>query len=448
MDPGDPLPRQVLPAADGWSTYFDLYGPYTALILLLLTLAGLVSASEAAFFSLSPDDRAFCRDSMQADDKRIATLLERPKRLLASLVIFNNLLNIAIVVIVTYLTWEITRISSESGWILSATALATTVAIVLFGEIVPKVYASQNNLIVARKTAPLAQLGLAVFRPLAMMLVNLSNQIDKRIQRKGYKLSVEELSQAVELTGANATVEEKEILKGIVNFSNLTARQVMRARLDISAVSDDLSFSELLAQINASGYSRVPVYGESLDEIEGILYIKDLLPHIHADDSFRWQSLLRPAFFIPENKKVDDLLQDFQKRRVHIAIVVDEYGGTRGLVTLEDIIEEIFGDINDEFDDEDPLGYRREDDQTVIFEGKMSLTDVCRVLNVDPTTFEDAQGDSESLGGLLLELFSRLPKPGEETTYNGFQFQVLSADDKRINEVRVRKNDVVKEAEG
>ncbi|GAB3738464.1 gliding motility-associated protein GldE [Spirosoma lituiforme] len=445
MDLSDPLPRQVLLATDGWGTYLDLYGPYTALILLLLTLAGLVSASEAAFFSLSPDDRALCRDSNLADDQRIATLLERPKRLLASLVIFNNLLNIAIVVIVTYLTWEFSHASQGLGWMLPLVTLATTIAIVLFGEIVPKVYASQNNLTVARKTAALAKIGLAVFRPLAMVLVNLSNQVDKRIERKGYKLSVEELSQAVELTGTNATVEEKEILKGIVNFSNLTARQVMRARLDISAVEDDLVFSELMEQINASGYSRVPVFHESLDQIEGILYIKDLLAHIHQDDSFNWQSLLRPAFFIPENKKVDDLLQDFQKRRVHIAMVVDEYGGTRGLVTLEDIIEEIFGEINDEFDDETPVGYRREDDQTVVFEGKMPLTDVCRILNVDATTFEAVQGDSESLGGLLLELFNRLPKPDEEIRHAGFVFHVLAADDKRINEVRVKKGEEIVE---
>ncbi|GAB3962660.1 gliding motility-associated protein GldE [Spirosoma harenae] len=442
MDSGDPLPRQVLPAIDGWSTYFDLYAPYTALILGLLTLAGLVSASEAAFFSLSADDRAICRESNHAEEQRIASLLERPKRLLASLVIFNNLLNIAIVVIVTYLTWEFSQASGDTGWILSGVALITTLAIVVFGEIVPKVYASQNNLRVARRTAPLAQVGLTLFRPFAMMLVNLSNQVDKRIERRGYKLSVEELSHAVELTGASATVEEKEILKGIVNFSNLTARQVMQARLAISAVHDELPFSELLAQINASGYSRVPVYGESLDQIEGILYIKDLLPHIHESDGFQWRSLVRPAFFIPENKKVDDLLQDFQKRRVHIAIVVDEYGGTRGLVTLEDIIEEIFGDINDEFDEETPLGYRREDDQTVVFEGKMPITDVCRVLNVDASTFDSVQGDSESLGGLLLELFHRLPKAGDETTFDNFVFYVLSADDKRINEVRVRKNKV------
>ncbi|WP_338872512.1 gliding motility-associated protein GldE [Spirosoma sp. SC4-14] len=444
MDPGsDPLPRQVLPAIDGWGTYFDLYGPYAALILLLLVLAGLVSASEAAFFSLSPDDRARCRNSVLPGDQRIASLLDRPKRLLASLVIFNNLLNIAVVVIVTYLTWEFSQISHGSKWVLATVTLITTLAIVLFGEIVPKVYASQNNMAVARRTAPLAKIGLAVLRPLAMLLVSLSNQVDKRIERRGYKLSAEELSQAVDLTGNDATTEEKEILKGIVNFGNLTARQVMRARLDISAVEDDLLFSELMSQINASGYSRVPVYKESLDQIDGILYIKDLLPHIHEDDSFRWQSLLRPAFFIPENKKVDDLLQDFQKRRVHMAIVVDEYGGTRGLVTLEDIIEEIFGDINDEFDDEIPAGYRREDERTVVFEGKVPITDVCRILNVDATTFEAVQGDSESLGGLLLELFSRLPVAGDQTTYGGFTFDVLSADDKRIHEVRVTKDDSV-----
>ena len=439
MDPGDPLPRQVPLAIDGWGTYFDLYGPYVALILLLLAMAGLVSASEAAFFSLSPDDRARCRDSTQADDQRISLLLDRPKRLLASLVIFNNLLNIAVVVIVMYLTWEFSQVARESGWVLLGVTLIVTLAIVLFGEIVPKVYASQNNLMVARRTAPLAQIGLTLFRPLSALLVSMSNQVDKRIERRGYKLSAEELSQAVELTGADATTEEKEILKGIVNFSNLLARQVMRTRLDISAVADDLTFSELMAQINASGYSRVPVYHESLDQIEGILYIKDLLPYIHETDAFQWQTLLRPTYFIPENKKVDDLLQDFQKRRVHIAIVVDEYGGTRGLVTLEDIIEEIFGDINDEFDDEAPVGYRREDDRTVVFEGKLPLTDVCRVLNVDATTFETMRGDSESLGGLLLELFSRLPKAGDETTYAGFTFHVLSADDKRINEVRVVK---------
>ena len=426
---------------DGWGTYFDFYGPYVALLMLLVTLAGLVSASEAAFFSLSPADRTLCRESDQPAEQRIAQLLDRPKRLLASLVIFNNLINIAVVVIATYLAWEYAQAARGSGWVLLGVTLTTTLIIVLFGEIVPKVYASQNNLMVARRTAPLARVGLILFRPLSALLVSLSNQVDKRIDRRGYKLTAEELSQAVDLTGKDATTEEKEILKGIVNFSNLTARQVMRARVDVSAVADDLSFGQLVEQINTSGYSRVPVYHESLDQVEGILYIKDLLPHIHQDDAFHWQALMRPAFFIPENKKVDDLLQAFQKRRVHIAIVVDEYGGTRGLVTLEDIIEEIFGDINDEFDDDTPDGYRREDERTIVFAGKTSVPDMCRALNAEPSTFETVQGDSESLGGLLLELFDRLPQPGEQITYGDFSFEVLSADDKRIQEVRVTKTD-------
>ncbi len=442
MDLSDPLPRQVLPAIDGWGTYFDFYGPYAALLMLLVTLAGLISAAEAAFFSLSPADRTLCRESGHPAEQRIALLLDRPKRLLASLVIFNNLINIAIVVIATYLAWTYARELYGAGWVLTAVTLTTTLVIVLFGEIVPKVYASQNNLMVARRTAPLARLGLILFRPLSVLLVSLSNQVDRRIERRGYKLTAEELSHAVELTGKDATVEEKEILKGIVNFSNLTVRQVMRARVDISAVADDLSFEQLIEQINTSGYSRVPVYHESLDRVEGIIYIKDLLPHIHQDDAFYWQALMRPAYFIPENKKVDGLLQDFQKRRVHIAIVVDEYGGTRGLVTLEDIIEEIFGDINDEFDDETPDGYRREDERTIVFEGKTSVPDMCRVLNAESNTFELVQGDSESLGGLLLALFNRLPQPGEQITYGDFSFEVLSADDKRIHEVRVMKSDL------
>jgi putative hemolysin len=440
MDLSDPLPRQVLQTSDVWGTYFTSYGPVAALVILLVTLASLVSATEVAFFTLSPDDRSTCRESNLSGDQRIMSLLDRPRRLLASLVIFNNLLNIAIVVMVTYLSWELSQLAHSSVIVLSATTLALTLVIVLFGEVIPKIFASQNSLKVARQTTPLARFALLIFRPLSSLLVNLSTQIDKRIPKRGYKLSVEELNQAVELTGGETTVEEREILKGIVNFSNLTARQVMKSRVDITAFEDDMTFSDLMSRINASGFSRVPVYKETIDQIEGILYIKDLLPHLHSDDSFAWQTLLRPAFFIPETKKVDDLMQDFQRRRVHMAIVVDEYGGTRGLVTLEDIIEEIFGDINDEFDDETPTGFRRVDEHTVIVEGKLPLTDVCRVLDVDATTFDEVRGDSESLGGLLLELFSRLPATGEEIRYEQFEFRVISADNKRINEVQITES--------
>lgn len=442
MDPGDPSSTQVLPVFTDWSTYVRFYGPYVAVVLLMLLLAALASAAEASFFALTPQDRAKYRDSDVPGEPRIAALLDRPKRLLASLVILNNLLNIAIVLIVTYVTWITTGVSHTSGWLLAGVTAATTLGIVVFGEMVPKIYAAQHAPAVAKRTYWVARVALTLFAPLAKLLVSLSNQIDKRIERRGYKLSAEELSEAVELTGSDASAEEKELLKGIVNFGNLTARQVMRARMDITAFADDLPFTDLLAQLNDAGYSRVPIYQETIDQIAGILYLKDLLPHLHADDSFDWKSLLRPAFFIPETKKVDDLMQDFQRKRVHMAVVVDEYGGTRGLVTLEDIIEEIFGDINDEFDEETPSGYQRIDDQTVIFEGRTLITDVCRVLDVDPTAFDDVRGDSESLGGLLLELFSRLPHPGDEITVDDFTFHVLAADDKRIREVRVTQQNL------
>lgn len=442
MDPGDPSSTQVLPVGNDWSTYLVFYGPYVAVVLLLLFVAALASAAEAAFFTLTPQNRADCRDSDNPAHQHIAAILERPRRLLASLVILNNLLNIAIVLIVTYVAWIVTGVWHGSGWLLAGVTLATTLVIVVFGEMVPKIYAAQHALTVANSTLWVARSAMFIFMPLSSLLVSMSNQIDKRIHRRGYKLSAEELSEAVELTGTSSSNEEKELLKGIVNFGTLTARQVMRARMDITAFSNELPFPDLLEQLNDAGYSRVPIYKETIDQIEGVLYLKDLLPHLTNDDSFNWTSLLRPVFFIPETKKVDDLLQDFQRKRVHMAIVVDEYGGTRGLVTLEDIIEEIFGDINDEFDEETPAGYRRVDEHTVIFEGRTPLTDVCRVLDVDPTAFDEVRGDSESLGGLLLELFSRLPKTGDEITFDDFTFHVLAADDKRISEVRVTQQNL------
>jgi len=440
----DPLLRKVL-LADAWGTYLSFYGPYIAVLPVLLALAAIVSASEAAFFSLTPDDRALCRTSDDSAGRRITFLLDRPRRLLASLLIFNNLLNLAIVVIITYFVWNISQINPEPGWILTALIVVMTLTIVLFGEIIPKVYASQNSLSVARRTAPLVSIASTIFKPLSVLLVRLTNVVEERIERRGYKVSMEELNQAVDLTSSESTHEERELLKGIVNFSNLTARQVMRARLDITALNQDLKFGELLEQINQAGYSRVPVYQGTLDQVEGILYIKDLLPHIDKDDSFAWQTLLRPAFFIPETKKIDGLLQDFQKRRVHMAVVVDEYGGTRGLITLEDIIEEIFGDINDEFDEEEPVSYQRIDERTILTEGKVLLVDICRVLHVDTTYFDEVRGGSESLGGLLLELFTRVPDAGEEVSYGPFTFRIVSADDKRIQHVQITRQEVKEE---
>jgi len=433
----DPLLRKVL-LTDVWSTYFSFYAPYAVVLLVVLFLAALASAAEAAFFSLSPDDRTVCRQSDNPAEQRVVQLLERPRRLLASLVIFNNLLNLTTVVIVTYLVWQLHEFQPVSGWTLAGVTVSVTLAIVLFGEIIPKVYASQNNLAVARRIAPLASLVMTVFRPWSALLVTLSNGIDQRIQKRGYKVSMEELSQAVELTSSASTHEERELLKGIVNFSNLTVRQVMRARVDIVAVAEDLTFPALLSQINESGYSRMPVFRESIDQVEGMLYIKDLLPYLHHDETFRWQTLIRPVYVVPETKKIDDLLQDFQKRRVHLALVVDEYGGTRGLVTMEDIIEEIFGDIQDEFDEDEGL-YERVDDQTLVVEGRTPLVDICRVLRVEADFFDAVKGESESVAGLLLELFTRVPEAGEEVRVAPFTFRVVSADGKKIEKVAVTR---------
>jgi gliding motility-associated protein GldE len=248
---------------------------------------------------------------------------------------------------------------------------------------------------------------------------------------------VDELNQALELsTGANTTSGEQEILRGIVNFGTISARQIMQPRVDISSVSAELTFHELMDRINKSGYSRIPVYEESVDQIKGILYIKDLLPYLDEEEEFVWQNLIRPPYFIPENKRIDGLLRDFQSRRVHMAIVVDEYGGTSGLVTLEDIIEEIVGEIHDEFDEESK-SIMQLDEYTYVFEGKVSLNDLCRALDVDPELFEEVRGDSESLGGLLLEMFSGLPAVGEKTTFEQFTFTIMSVDSKKIRRVKV-----------
>lgn len=267
--------------------------------------------------------------------------------------------------------------------------------------------------------------------------MSLSGVIEKRIERKGYSLSVDELNQALEITTEDTTDEEKDILKGIVNFGTLSVKQVMRSRMDITAIDMDMDFHELMDKINKSGYSRIPVYSETIDHIEGILYIKDLLPHIDHDEDFQWQSLVRKGFFIPENKKIDSLLKDFQQRRVHMAIVVDEYGGTSGLVTLEDLIEEIIGEINDEFDDAEDFYFKELDPNTFVFEGKVSLNDFCKKLEIDPQEFDEVKGESESLGGLLLELNSSFPKNGSKIKFDKYEFTVLAVDARRIKKVKV-----------
>jgi putative hemolysin len=407
-------------------------------LLGLLLLSALISGSEVAFFSLSPTQLNELQLSSHTADHLMLRLLSHPKRLLATILIFNNLVNIAFVTLSTFVTWRFVGSRTTEGVVITALTFVVTFLIVFFGEVVPKVYANQNNLQFARSTGPLLRLGSKLFYPLSALLLSVSNVIEKRVARRGYAITVDHLNHALELTTATeeTTEEERGILKGIVNFGTLTVKQVMRARLDITAVDIELDFHELMDRINKSGYSRIPVFRETIDNLAGLLYVKDLLPYLNEDEHFTWQTLLRPAFFVPETKKIDTLLKDFQEKRIHIAIVVDEYGGTSGLITLEDIIEEIVGEINDEFDEED-IVYNKLDENTYIFEGKTSLNDFCKVVNEDPALFEPVKGESESLGGLLLELNSKLPRVGERIGYNRFVFTVVSADPKRIKRIRV-----------
>ncbi len=415
-------------------TFYVLSGVILAVLLLL---SALVSGSEVAFFSLTRQQIAYCRKSMHKSERLIYQLIKDPKKLLATILILNNFINISIVTLATFITWRIVGTNTLEGVVIIILTSITTFAIVFFGEVIPKVYASPNSLQFAKATARLLNFADSIFKPLAWFLMNISNIIEKRIEKKDYQVSKDELHKALELTaGGTTTDEEKEILKGIVNFGTLTVKQVMRSRMDITAIDVATNFHDLMDKINKSGYSRIPIYRETIDRIEGILYIKDLLPYLDRDENFKWHTLLRPGYFVPENKKIDSLLKDFQEKRVHMAIVVDEYGGTSGLITLEDIIEEIVGEIRDEFD-EDEIPFNKLDENTYIFEGRTSLNDFCKIIGIDPIIFEEVKGESESIGGLLLELNAKLPRVGEKIEYKNFVFTVVAVDNRRIKRVRV-----------
>ena len=406
---------------------------------MLLVLSGLVSGSEVAFFSLTRDQIASCNLSQDRREKRISRLLFSPKRLLATILIANNLINIFIVTISTFATWKIVGDQGREGLTIIVLTIAITVIIIFFGEIIPKVYANHNGLGFAKRTSWLITIADRFFRPISWFLMTITDFIERRMEKKGYNLSVDEINKALEISveKESVTEEEKGILKGIVNFGTLSAKQVMRSRMDITAIDIETDFHELMNLVNKTGYSRIPVFSETIDKIEGILYIKDLLPHLDNEESFEWKTLLREGFFIPESKKIDDLFKDFQEKQVHMAIVVDEYGGTSGLITMEDVIEEIVGEINDEFDDESEISYQKLDSQTFIFEGKTSLNDFCKIVNANNDIFDAVKGESESLGGLLLEINSTLPHAGEKISFGRFLFTIVAVDLRRIKRVKV-----------
>jgi putative hemolysin len=405
---------------------------------LLLILSALISGSEVAFFSLGPQDISELEVSKDKNDVRIVQLLAKPKRLLATILISNNFINVAIVLFSTFLMENLINLSGFSAlqqFLIQV--VSVTFIILLIGEVIPKVYASTYSLSLARFMAlPLTILN-KFLAPLSKPLAASTVFIDKKIKRKGSVFSADELDQALELTydQTETSSEEKKILKGIVKFGNTDVTQIMTARVDVKAVSVAITYKDLLETILESGYSRIPVYKETFDQVVGILYIKDLLPYLNSTKE-NWQELIRSPFFVPENKKIDDLLKEFQEKKIHLAIVVDEYGGASGIVSLEDVIEEIVGDISDEFDDEDIL-YSKLDDNNFIFEGKTPLIDLYRVLEIEGTEFEKEKGEAETLAGFLLEKSGKILKKNERLTFENYLFVVEAADKRKIKRVKI-----------
>ena len=378
------------------------------LAVLLLYASGFVSASEIAFFSLSPVDLSEIEEGKHTSDRRISALLNDSERLLATILISNNFVNVTIIMLCNYFFASTIHFGNSVILEFLLITVVLTFLLLLFGEIMPKIYSAQNTLKFCRKAAPAISFLKKFFSPLSALLVRSSFLVNRCVAKRNYNISVDELSQALELTDKSEISEESNILEGIIRFGEETAKEVMTSRLDMVDLEINTPYSEVLKCIVENAYSRIPVYAESRDNIKGILYIKDLLPHLGKGDNFRWQTLVRPAYFVPETKMIDDLLRDFQANKIHIAIVVDEFGGTSGIVTMEDIIEEIVGEINDEYDDEERT-YVKLNDRTYIFEAKTLLSDFYKIMKADPALFEKVEGDADTLAGLLLEIKGEFP---------------------------------------
>lgn len=420
-------------------------------ILIFLGLSALFSSSENAFFSLSPGHLVELNDENTPASMVALDLINEPnrktgtRRLLATILLMNNLINIFIVIFSSWLFERVFHFSSlDLGIILlSAETISflfqvvlITFLLVLIGEIIPKIYATQNNLKIVRLMSRPLKACYTVFKPIVLSLAASSSLFDKYLKNRQHSISMEEISQAIDIADGNKEIEEKHILKGLINFGNTSVKQIMKPRTEVNCIDITTDAQELLDIIIDWSYSRIPVYEETFDQVRGILYIKDLLPYIHKKTNFNWRDLIRPTMFVPEHKKIDDLLQEFQDKRVHMAIVVDEYGGTSGIVTMEDILEEVFGEIKDEFDEED-LSYSKLDENTYVFEGKTALHDISKILELAPDYFEKVKGDADTLGGLLMEIQEKIPSKGEKIIFDNITFTVESADSRRIKRVKL-----------
>lgn len=435
-----------------------------ASIVILLLCSAFISSSEVAFFSLTPNDLDRLKQENTPATQRIIGLVDEPRSLLATILICNNFINIAIVILSDFIFRKVFPIEISENiaqGIINLFSLTTTKAalggtvnftitvvgvtflLVLFGEVAPKVYAKINNIKLAKMMSGSLLKLSKIFRPLSGLLIKGTSLIENRLAKRSQNGSItskEDIDNAIELTVRDeiGAKQDIDILKGIVKFGEVSVKQIMRSRVDVIAVDFQIGFLELMKVIRDSGYSRIPVFNEDFDNVTGILYIKDLLAHIEEDNKFEWQAFIRPnVLYVPEAKKISDLLKDFQTQRLHMAVVVDEYGGSSGIVSLEDIMEEVIGDIRDEFDDEIEVEYEKIDDYNFIFEGKTLLNDVCRIIGIDTNTFDEVKGDADSVAGMILEIIGHIPKVGKEVVYEQYRFKIVAVNKRRVEQIRI-----------
>jgi gliding motility-associated protein GldE len=405
-------------------------------VIILLFCSAMISGSEVALFSLNQTNLDDFSKKNSSTAKVISELLAKPKKLLATILVANNFINIGIVILFSYSLNSVFSIIESTLLKFIVEVVLVTFLLLLFGEVLPKVYASRNNVKFACFIAYPISILDKVLSPVSIPLRSITNFIQEKLGKQKTNFSVDQLSQALELTSSDDTSqEEQKLLEGIVSFGNTDTKQVMSPRIDLFALDIEETFAEIFPKIVEKGYSRIPVYRDNIDHIEGVLFIKDLIPHINKKE-FDWKTLLREPFFVPENKKLDNLLKDFQGMKSHLAIVVDEYGGTSGIVSLEDVIEEIVGDISDEFDDEN-INFSQIDDRNYLFEGKINLKDFYRIIDVDEDLFEIRKGEAETLAGFILEILGNFPKKGQKIQFENCLFTIEVVDKKRVKQIKV-----------
>ena len=409
------------------------------IVLLLLFFSALISGSEVAYFSMSAAEKKKLLHNKNKTNLRVLKNLESPEKLLATILVANNFVNVGVIILSAFVTNNLITIENTPVVEFILQVILITFFLLLFGEIIPKVYANHYAPGFAKFMAYPIQILEKIFRPVNSILIYSTSFVNRRLQKHRKNISMDEISQALELTSEYELSDEKDILKGIVKFGNKNVEEIMKPRVDVVSLDIKTSFSEVLKIIIDSGYSRIPVYYESFDNVSGILYIKDLLPHSHKGNSFKWQTLIRPPFYVPETKKISSLLEEFQKNKVHLAIVVDEYGGTSGIVTLEDILEEIVGDITDEFDEEENF-FSKISENTFLFDGKILLGDFYKIVECNDTVFNDVKGEAETLAGLILELKGKIPVQQEKISCKQFKFTIEAVDKRRIKQIKVEIN--------